>query len=75
MVILYYSPTDDSLLYVLRRDGKNADPFALSILRFWSQEHEDKLAELVTMQLTRHTTTPRKQRLRDKYVTFLYHIE
>nr|KAG5691545.1 hypothetical protein BaRGS_012345 [Batillaria attramentaria] len=48
---------------VLCRECKKTDFFVVSVLKYWAQEHEDRLAELINSQLTRiNGTTSSKKR-------------
>ncbi|KAI0237347.1 Integrator complex subunit 3 [Lamellibrachia satsuma] len=55
-------PTEELLRPILRRECKKNDFFTVSILKFWAQEYEDKLAELLHSQLTRCGPSPNKKR-------------
>ncbi|KAH9500797.1 Integrator complex subunit 3 [Bulinus truncatus] len=62
MVLLkQVSPSWDILRPVLSRECKKADYFTVSILKYWAQEHEDRLAELINLQLTKLNGTPKKR--------------
>ncbi|XP_025077829.1 integrator complex subunit 3-like [Pomacea canaliculata] len=47
------SPTPELLRPVLCRECKKSDYFVVSVLKYWAQEHEERLAELINSQLTR----------------------
>ncbi|KAK3595164.1 hypothetical protein CHS0354_002764 [Potamilus streckersoni] len=58
------SPTSDMLRPILCRECKHVDLFTVSILKYWAQEYEDKLADLVQAQLTKSSgsgNTPKKR--------------
>ncbi|XP_059154214.1 integrator complex subunit 3-like isoform X2 [Physella acuta] len=62
MVLLkQVSPSWDILRPVLSRECKKTDFFTVSILKYWAQEHEDRLAELINHQLTKLNGTPKKR--------------
>ncbi|XP_005091080.1 integrator complex subunit 3 isoform X2 [Aplysia californica] len=62
MVLLkQVSPNWDLLRPVLSRECKKSDFFTVSILKYWAQEHEDRLAELINFQLTKLNGTPKKR--------------
>ncbi|KAL5004662.1 hypothetical protein ScPMuIL_018118 [Solemya velum] len=54
-------PTTDTLKPILCRDHRKADFFTISILKFWAQEYEDKLAELIHTQIAKFNGTPKKR--------------
>ena len=62
--VVVVSPTEELLRPIVRRDCKKNDFFTVSILKFWAQEYEDKLAELLHSQLTRSGSSPNKKRQR-----------
>ncbi|XP_071116601.1 integrator complex subunit 3-like [Haliotis cracherodii] len=55
------SPAVDLLRPILVRECKKNDFFTVSILKYWAQEHEDRLAELINQQLTKFNGTPKKR--------------
>lgn len=55
-------PTAELLKHIMCREVKQQDFFVVSVLKYWSQEHEEKLAELVATQLTKFNTTPNKRK-------------
>ncbi|KAI8777522.1 integrator complex subunit 3-like isoform X1 [Biomphalaria glabrata] len=62
MVLLkQVSPSWEILRPVLSRECKKTDYFTVSILKYWAQEHEDVLAELIHKQLTKLNGTPKKR--------------
>ncbi|GFS03973.1 integrator complex subunit 3 [Elysia marginata] len=62
MVLLkQVSPSWELLRPVLSRECKKADYFTVSVLKYWAQEHEDRLAELINLQLTKLNGTPKKR--------------
>ncbi|GFO40922.1 integrator complex subunit 3 [Plakobranchus ocellatus] len=62
MVLLkQVSPSWELLRPVLSRECKKADFFTVSVLKYWAQEHEDRLAELINLQLTKLNGTPKKR--------------
>ncbi|KAK3097008.1 hypothetical protein FSP39_005554 [Pinctada imbricata] len=54
-------PSPDLIRPVLCRECKRTDYFAVSILKYWAQEYEDKLAELILSQVTKLNGTPKKR--------------
>lgn len=46
---------------ILCRDYKKTDFFAVSILKYWAQEYEDKLAEIILAQVSKMNGTPKKR--------------
>jgi len=63
MVLLkQVSPSWELLRPVLSRECKKSDYFTVSILKYWAQEHEDQLAQLINNQLTKlNGGTPKKR--------------
>lgn len=59
------SPSWDLLRPVLSRECKRTDYFTVSVLKYWAQEHEDRLAELINLQLTKLNGTPKKRQRYD----------
>ncbi|KAK7115612.1 hypothetical protein V1264_001450 [Littorina saxatilis] len=47
------SPSAELLRPMLCRECKKMDYFVVSVLKYWAQEYEDRLAELIKEQLTR----------------------
>lgn len=47
---------------ILCRQCKKVDLFTVSILKFWAQEYEDKLADILNTLLTKNTATPNRKR-------------
>jgi hypothetical protein len=43
------------------RDCKKTDYFVVSILKYWAQEFEDKLAEHINQQVSKFNGTPKKR--------------
>ncbi|KAJ8304786.1 hypothetical protein KUTeg_018369 [Tegillarca granosa] len=54
-------PSSDLLRPLLCRDCKKNDLFTVSILKYWAQEYEDKLAELILSQVSKFNGTPKKR--------------
>ncbi|XP_069137872.1 integrator complex subunit 3-like [Argopecten irradians] len=54
-------PSADLLRPVLCRDCKKHDFFTVSILKYWAQEFEDKLADLILSQVNKLSSTPKKR--------------
>jgi len=54
-------PSPDLLRPLLCRECKRNDMFTVSLLKFWAQEYSDKLAELLHLQLTRSSGTPKRK--------------
>ncbi|WAR00983.1 INT3-like protein [Mya arenaria] len=58
-------PSSDLLRPILCRECKKNDFFTVSILNYWAQEFEDKLADLIYSQFSKvNGGTPNKKRLR-----------
>ncbi|XP_052795999.1 integrator complex subunit 3-like [Mya arenaria] len=58
-------PSSDLLRPILCRECKKNDFFTVSILNYWAQEFEDKLADLIYTQFSKvNGGTPNKKRLR-----------
>ncbi|XP_022252177.1 integrator complex subunit 3-like isoform X1 [Limulus polyphemus] len=55
-------PSAELLRHIMSRQVRPNDHFVVSVLKFWSQEHEEKLAELVSSQLSKATSTPNKRK-------------
>ena len=56
------SPSWELLRPVLSRDCKKSDFFTVSILKYWAQNDEDQLAQLINTQLTKiNGGTPKKR--------------
>ncbi|XP_035209460.1 integrator complex subunit 3-like isoform X2 [Stegodyphus dumicola] len=55
-------PTPDLLKHVMSREVKATDQFAVSALNYWAQEHEDKLAELISSQLSKSGSALKRKR-------------
>jgi len=55
-------PSAELLKHVMFREVKSLDLFVVSVLRYWSQEHEEKLAELVASQFTKFNVSPNKRK-------------
>ncbi|KAG1669362.1 Integrator complex subunit 3 [Nymphon striatum] len=55
-------PTDQLLKHLFSREPKRNDFLVASVLKYWSQEHEDKLAELISNALGKHFPTPAKRK-------------
>ncbi|GAB6031207.1 Integrator complex subunit 3 [Chamberlinius hualienensis] len=55
-------PSVELLKHVMSREVKIQDLFGVSVLRYWSQEHEEKLAELVASQLKFHASPNKRKR-------------
>ncbi|ESP00344.1 hypothetical protein LOTGIDRAFT_140893, partial [Lottia gigantea] len=54
-------PTTDLLRPILCRECKKTDLFTPSILKYWAQEHEDRLAEIIYQQLSKVNNSPKKR--------------
>lgn len=48
------------------REAKPNDQFVVSALNYWTQEHEEKLAELISVQLSKSGSAMKRKR----YVIF-----
>ncbi|XP_050400889.1 integrator complex subunit 3 [Patella vulgata] len=55
------NPSADLLRPILCRECKKGDLFATSILKYWAQEHEDRLAEVIYQQLSKLNNSPKKR--------------
>ncbi|KFM81552.1 Integrator complex subunit 3, partial [Stegodyphus mimosarum] len=55
-------PTPDLLKHVMSREVKANDQFAVSALNYWAQDHEDKLAELISSQLSKSGSALKRKR-------------
>lgn len=60
-----YRPSSDLIRPILCRDYKKTDFFAVSILKYWAQEYEDKLAEIILAQVSKMNGTPKKRQRSD----------
>ncbi|XP_074650376.1 integrator complex subunit 3-like [Tubulanus polymorphus] len=61
------SPNTEILRCILCRECKKNDFFAVSILKYWAEECEEKLAELLLSQLTKNVpNTPNRKRQRQQ---------
>ncbi|XP_052100494.1 integrator complex subunit 3-like isoform X1 [Mytilus californianus] len=54
-------PSPDLLRIIMCRDCKKTDYFVVSILKYWAQEFEDKLAEHINQQVSKFNGTPKKR--------------
>lgn len=54
-------PSSDLLRVIMCRDCKKTDYFVVSILKYWAQEFEDKLAEQINQQVVKFNGTPKKR--------------
>ncbi|OPL33146.1 integrator 3 complex subunit, partial [Mytilus galloprovincialis] len=54
-------PSSDLLRIIMCRDCKKTDYFVVSILKYWAQEFEDKLAEHINQQVSKFNGTPKKR--------------
>lgn len=59
--VLFFSPSSDLLRIIMCRDCKKTDYFVVSILKYWAQEFEDKLAEHINQQVSKFNGTPKKR--------------
>lgn len=57
-------PTPELIRPILCRECKKPDLFTVSILKYWAQEYEDKLGELLYSHITRSNSTPNRKRPR-----------
>ena len=65
-----FSPSAEVLRPMLCRECKKSDYFVVSVLKYWAQEYEDRLADLIKEQLTRlNGTTNANKNKRSRYVT------
>ncbi|XP_013791928.2 integrator complex subunit 3-like [Limulus polyphemus] len=55
-------PSAELLRHIMSRQVRSNDHFVVSVLKFWSQEHEEKLAELVTSQLSKVASITNKRK-------------
>ena len=64
-IYFFFSPSSELLRPILCRDCKRTDYFTVSILNYWAQEFEDKLADLIYTQFSKvNGGTPNKKRQR-----------
>ena len=69
VVPVCFSPSQDLLRPLLCRECKRTDMFSVSVLKFWAQEWEDKLADLIysfTVKSTNSTNTGTPTRKRHR---------
>lgn len=57
-----YGPSEDLLRHIMCRDVKPTDQFVVSILKYWCQENEDKLADMISTQLGRSCSLTNKRK-------------
>lgn len=55
-------PSAELLKYILSRDVKENDFFAVSILNFWIRNHEKKCAEVISTALTKNASPGKRKR-------------
>uniref|UniRef100_T1JE28 SOSS complex subunit A homolog n=1 Tax=Strigamia maritima TaxID=126957 RepID=T1JE28_STRMM len=55
-------PTTELVKHIMCREVKQQDFFVVSVLKYWSQEHEEKLAELIASQLNKSNVSPNKRK-------------
>lgn len=55
-------PSADLLKHIMCREVKITDHFVLSALKYWTQEHEEKLAELISGQLSKSGNAMKRKR-------------
>lgn len=56
-------PTLDLIKTLLARDVKPHDHFVVSLLKYWMQDYEDKIADLISGLLNKHScTSPNKRK-------------
>ncbi|XP_076443477.1 integrator complex subunit 3-like [Babylonia areolata] len=55
------SPSAELLRPMLCRNCKKSDYFVVSVLKYWAQEYEDRLADLIKEQLTRVNGTTKRR--------------
>lgn len=61
-------PSAELLRPLLCRECKKNDLFTVSLLKYWAQEYEDRLADLLHTQLTKSNGTPNKKRHRNQTI-------
>ncbi|XP_064619103.1 integrator complex subunit 3-like [Lineus longissimus] len=61
-------PTAELVRCILCRESKKLDFFAVSILKYWAQEYEDRLADLILSQVQKNTTTSNRKRQRTQSI-------
>ncbi|KAL8567155.1 hypothetical protein ACOMHN_033057 [Nucella lapillus] len=59
------SPSADLLRPMLCRNCKKTDYFVVSVLKYWAQEYEDRLADLIKTELTRVNGMTTKRRTKE----------
>lgn len=58
-----FRPTVDLLRNLLTREAKPRDYFVVSLLKYWTQDYEEKLADLIAGLLNKHScTSPNKRK-------------
>lgn len=55
-------PSADLLKHIMCREVKPNDHFVVSALNYWTQEHEEKLAELISAQLSKSGSALKRKR-------------
>ena len=58
---MFFRPSQDLIRPVLCRDCKRTDFFTVSILKYWAQEYEEKLADLILSHVSKLNGTPKKR--------------
>ncbi|XP_054715725.1 integrator complex subunit 3-like [Uloborus diversus] len=55
-------PSQTLLKHIMCREVKLTDQFVVSVLKYWTQEHEEKLAELISSQLSKSGSALKRKR-------------
>ncbi|RWS28789.1 integrator complex subunit 3-like protein [Leptotrombidium deliense] len=55
-------PTADIMKHIISRDVKESDNFVVSVLKYWTQEHSEKLADLINVHLVKTNSTGKRKR-------------
>lgn len=55
------------------REVKSNDQFVVSALNYWTQEHEEKLAELISAQLSKSGSAMKRKRYKSSF-SFSYKV-
>ncbi|XP_042903927.1 integrator complex subunit 3 isoform X2 [Parasteatoda tepidariorum] len=55
-------PSAELLKHIMCREVKSNDKFVVSVLKYWTQEHEEKLAELISSQISKSGSALKRKR-------------
>ncbi|RWS03044.1 integrator complex subunit 3-like protein [Dinothrombium tinctorium] len=56
------TPSQEVMKHIVNRDVKESDSFVVSVLKYWTQEHCDKLADLISGYLMKPNSTGKRKR-------------